>query len=37
VLGHSEKGMIIHWFEGSVGTELLTNLPCSLLSATDAA
>lgn len=34
VLGHSEKGIIVRWFEGSVGTELLNNLPCSLLIAT---
>jgi nucleotide-binding universal stress UspA family protein len=37
VLGHSEKGMIIRWFEGSVGAELLNSLPCSLLIATGAA
>jgi nucleotide-binding universal stress UspA family protein len=33
VLGHSGKGTIARWFEGSVGSELLTNLPCSLLIA----
>ena len=37
VLGHSEKGVIIRWFDGSVGTELLNNLPCSLLIATGTA
>lgn len=34
VLGHSEKGIIMRWFDGSVGIELLENLPCSLLIAT---
>lgn len=37
VLGHSEKGIIVRWFEGSVGNELLNNLPCSLLIATGTA
>jgi nucleotide-binding universal stress UspA family protein len=34
VLGHSGKGVIARWFEGSVGSKLLNNLPCSLLIAT---
>lgn len=33
VLGHSEKGVFVRWFDGSVGTELLSSLPCSLLIA----
>jgi nucleotide-binding universal stress UspA family protein len=33
VVGHSHKGMLAHWFEGSVGTRLLDALPCSLLVA----
>jgi nucleotide-binding universal stress UspA family protein len=33
VLGHSEKGIIERWFDGSVGGELLRHLPCSLLIA----
>ena len=37
VLGHSEEGIIVRWFDGSVGTELLNNLPCSLLIATGTA
>ena len=34
VLGHSGRGVIARWFEGSVGSKLLNNLPCSLLIAT---
>lgn len=33
VLGHSEKGIFMRWFDGSVGVELLEKLPCSLLIA----
>lgn len=33
VLGHSEKGIFMRWFDGSVGVELLEMLPCSLLIA----
>lgn len=35
VLGHSDKGLLARWFEGSVGAGLLRDLPCSLLIATD--
>ena len=31
VVGHSSKGVIARWLEGSVGITLLNNLPCSLL------
>ena len=34
VAGHSEKGVLARWFEGSVDTELLARMPCSLLIAT---
>lgn len=34
VIGHSEKGFIARWFEGSVGAGLLKDLPCDLLVAT---
>ena len=34
VVGHSDKGVIGRWFEGSVGSQLLDALPCSLLVAT---
>ena len=37
VIGHSGKGLIARWLEGSVGAELVSHLPCSLLIATDAA
>ena len=33
VLGHSEKGMIERWFDGSVGGDLLRHLPGNLLIA----
>jgi nucleotide-binding universal stress UspA family protein len=33
VLGHTDKGMFARWLEGSVGTGLLRDLPCSLLIA----
>lgn len=35
VLGHTSKGMLTRWFQGSVGAELLDHLPCSLLVATE--
>jgi nucleotide-binding universal stress UspA family protein len=34
VLGHTSKGMLTRWFQGSVGAKLLDHLPCSLLIAT---
>ena len=34
VIGHSEKGILARLFQGSIGSELLGNLPCSLLVAT---
>jgi len=34
VIGHTGKGALARFFEGSVGAELLNNLPCSLLVAT---
>jgi nucleotide-binding universal stress UspA family protein len=33
VLGHTGKGFFARWFEGSTGSELLKDLPCSLLIA----
>lgn len=33
VIGHTGKGVLARLFEGSVGAELLNNLPCSLLVA----
>ncbi|MEZ5737849.1 MAG: universal stress protein [Novosphingobium sp.] len=35
VVGHSDKGILARWFEGSVGSGLLRDLPCSLLIATE--
>ena len=35
VLGHTDKGMITRWFQGSIGSKLLSHLPCSLLIATE--
>ena len=35
VVGHSDKGVLARWFEGSVGAGLLRDLPCNLLIATD--
>ena len=35
VLGHTGKGMLARWFQGSVGASLLDRLPCSLLVAKD--
>ena len=34
VVGHSDKGVLARWFEGSVGAGLLRDLHCSLLIAT---
>jgi len=34
VLGHTEKGVIARWFQGSIGAQLLSHLPCSLLIVT---
>ena len=34
VLGHTGKGMLRRWFQGSVGAKLLDHLPCNLLVAT---
>jgi nucleotide-binding universal stress UspA family protein len=33
VLGHSGKGAVTRWLQGSVGVQLLDRLPCSLLIA----
>ena len=33
VIGHAHKGLIARWFEGSVGTQLLEAMPCSVLVA----
>ena len=33
VIGHSTKGMLARWLQGSVGAKLLSDLPCSLLIA----
>lgn len=35
VIGHSTKGALARWFQGSVGSRLLSELPCSLLIATE--
>ena len=34
VLGHTDKGLIARWFQGTVGAKLLNHLPCSLLIVT---
>jgi nucleotide-binding universal stress UspA family protein len=34
VVGHSGKGVLARWLEGSVGEGLLRDLPCNLLVAT---
>ena len=34
VLGHTEKGVVARWFQGSIGAQLLRHLPCSLLIVT---
>jgi len=33
VVGHSNKGLLARWFQGSIGARLLSDLPCSLLIA----
>lgn len=33
VIGHTTKGMLARWLQGSVGAKLLSDLPCSLLIA----
>ena len=33
IVGHSDKGVLARWFEGSVGSGLLRELPCDLLVA----
>jgi nucleotide-binding universal stress UspA family protein len=35
VIGHSDKGFLARWFEGSIGAALIRDLPCSLLIATN--
>jgi nucleotide-binding universal stress UspA family protein len=37
VVGHTGKGVLARLFQGSVGAELINNLPCSLLVATGGA
>jgi len=34
VIGHSDKGILARWLEGSVGAGLVRDLPCNLLIAT---
>lgn len=34
IIGHSDKGILARLFEGSIGAQLLSHLPCSLLVAT---
>ena len=34
VLGRSDKGLLGRWLEGSVGSAVLRNMPCSVLIAT---
>jgi nucleotide-binding universal stress UspA family protein len=36
VIGHSGKGLLARWFEGSTGAKLIRDLPCNLLVATTA-
>lgn len=33
VIGHADKGLLARWFEGSVGAQLVRDLPCNLLIA----
>ncbi|WDF72492.1 universal stress protein [Novosphingobium sp. KACC 22771] len=35
VVGHSAKGLLACWFEGSVGSSLLAQMPCNVLVVTD--
>ena len=34
IIGHSDKGILERWFEGSTGARLIRDLPCNLLIAT---
>ncbi|GAB5352386.1 universal stress protein [Qipengyuania sp. 483] len=34
VIGHTENGWLARWFNGSIGSQLIRELPCSLLIAT---
>jgi len=34
VLGRTDKGVIARWFQSSIGAQLLSHLPCSLLIVT---
>ncbi len=34
IVGHSDKGVLARWFAGSVGSGLLSDLPCNMLVAT---
>jgi nucleotide-binding universal stress UspA family protein len=34
IIGHSDKGLLARWFEGSVGAGLVRDLPCNLMIAT---
>jgi nucleotide-binding universal stress UspA family protein len=34
VIGHSDKGFLARWFEGSTGAKLIRDLPCNLLVVT---
>lgn len=34
IIGHSDKGLLARWFEGSVGAGLVRDLPCNLLIVT---
>lgn len=36
IIGHSGKGFLARWFEGSTGAKLIRDLPCNLLVATAA-
>lgn len=35
ILGHTTKGFLARWLVGSTGTDLIRQLPCSLLISTD--
>jgi nucleotide-binding universal stress UspA family protein len=34
IIGHSDKGLLARWLEGSVGAGLVRDLPCNLLIVT---
>ena len=34
VIGHTDRGFLASWFEGSTGAKLIRDLPCNLLVAT---